>query len=286
MNLVAIDYGTALWASEDGVTSYRPIVPSTNEKNRSAGKTVLASKYRFLDLVEQLFAAGKDVVTEASTMGSFSLRNKGDELEALINKYPGRMFWNVGNHSVPNEARRQGLKYTNDMHDLAARLIWQVASRHQPRRWRPKIEKDQPIRFDPVRPNYRDLVELRDREYPDELYGELVAPYLPDPEHLTPDQRRVLASRDRAAALVCSLREPHDNRDQWLRILGASATGRPNIYRQMLVVGKSQDHKPYQYHYHYTGLRMTDFMRAIRGLRTVIQKAHPELTPPAVRVAA
>lgn len=277
-NFIAVDYGSQLWASDNGIAddSFRP---------REAGKRPGKERYitDFVVLLRHFLQIG-DVVTEAPTTGSYNVRQHEDAIVEMRELFDHKLYV-VGSHSARNECRRNGWvageskKLPNNM---AAAAIWNVAFRDGARLWTPPSRDQDVIKnFDPLRPNKGEVIALRRSNYDHELMNELVWSFLPRFEDLTEDQKQLLGENgtynpDLAAAFVVSLKEPLSNtRDGWEKVLGASRDGRPSIYRQVLVVGKPR--ADYQHKIHVSGLTMSAATNARRSLRSRVLREFPKI---------
>lgn len=280
MKIVAVDYGTHYYVSfkgEHGTPHREPGVRLGTTRNCKD----------FVALVQQMFDQGYNVVTEASTLGSFRVRGRQSEIADLCSKYDLKVY-TIGTKSCYNYAKKNDLITSkiefNNNHSQASSLIWNIFNKNGGRIWTLPNPAENVQRFDPVRPNYLVLVGLRSDEYPSDLM-ENIYRFLPEFSTLTHDQQVLMSggqgdskgyADDQAAALVCSLTEPiSSTRQGWERVLGSSRDGRPNIYRQMLVVGKPR--KSYIPGVHISGLSMRDATRIRRNMRTLILNDFPGL---------
>lgn len=285
MDFVAVDYGTYLFVSYNGE-------PGSAFREAGVRPGTTRNCKDFVNLVKLMFQEGYNIVTEASTIGSFRILNRHGEIAELVDE-SGLNIYTISTRSCYNRAKKQGLigndkqykdKATfNTAHPFASSLIYQIFDEHGGRRWRLRNPEEQVTKYDPVRPHKNVLVGIRSDEYPEE-YMKIVYDYLPPFESLTEEQKVLMSggqatanhyANDQAAALICSLAEPHKSREAWRRIIGDFRDSRPGIYRQMLVVGKPS--KSYIDGEHFSGLTMTDASRVRRNLRSLILKNNSDL---------
>lgn len=268
--LLAIDHGSAPQASADGVLDnvFRPIGPSPK-----TGRPVLIGTF---EILRQALEDGQYVSLEISTYGGFGFRSLRDELLALKERFPGKML-TIGTHAVRNEARRNGVEPGKIDNALAAALNWQIVQRDGAKEWPgPTPEALRVVKHDPRRPLRGTLIDLRDSGYDGVLMQHEVYKFWP-PLHgieLDDDQRTIFDNNpDRIAAMVMSVREVVENgskrnRDNWESVLQNHRDGRPNLYRQMIGVGKPR--ADYVKGVHFTGLPVQRATSAMRRLRTKI----------------
>lgn len=269
----AIDFGTHLLASEDGV-------PDNSYKIREPGKRFGTTRFcsDFVAALRLQFEAGRSVVTESATLGSFRMRYREDEIVDLLVKFPDLHLYTLGTHATRNQLAREGLIVKGGGgidNALAAATQHRIASLHGAKVWQPRDWSLAVTRVDPLRPHYHELVRLRNDGYPKPAMMEQVYRFLPTFADLTDDQKIVLGdgrkhyADDRAAALVISLKEPaSSSREGWDRVVGASSHGRGSIYRQILIVGKPRSN--YRHREHLTGMMLSDARKAYRSLRAPI----------------
>lgn len=267
--LLAVDFGNAFWVNETGQPedSYSPVQPGAKSGTRRIPD--------FIGIARWAFAHGGDVVTEASTPRSF--RGGATDLVGLLTQHPERRLFTVSPRQARNEYFRwAGHPYNGHLQDeVAAAMIWRVATTQPTKRWRPRDEALAVRTEDPLRPHLRELIRLREDGYPLAAMSREVYGFFPNAGLLDAAQKRIFVSDNawvpnRCAAFIISLKEPTSgSRGGWERVIGASAHARGNLYRQILLVGKPHN-DTYVHKQHYSGIPMRDAHYALRRLRSTV----------------
>lgn len=247
--IAAIDFGTA-----EALAIHGPDGPITKRElalpRVAGGKT---PSHEFPMVLEALLARGHDVVVESPTIKSSGVEIP--DVQAVLRDYPGQTLYTISARAVKNYRMDYDLpnpksynKYETiseenqvEAHKKDAEVIWMIAT-STPERLRVwHVAEPAPRIHRSVRP-------MDKRGYRDERAEAFIA-LLPAPGMLPQELREVLLdpkgnyARSLVMPFAMALTEPYwreapvdDQRQKFLKILGAYDHGYPSFYRRMTVV--------------------------------------------------
>lgn len=247
--IAAIDFGTgdalAIHGPDGAIAKRNLALPRV-----AGGKT---PSHEFPMVLEALMERGYDVVVESPTIGSSGAEPR--DVQAIMRSYPGRKLYTVSARAVKNYRMdfdvpnpKSYVKYETisesdqvAAHKLDAEIIWLISTETLERLRIWHVAEPAPRIHRSVRP-------MDKRGYRDARADAFIA-LLPAPGLLPDDLRRVLLdpkgnyARSLVMPFAMALTEPYwreaeenDQRQKFLKILGAYDHGYPSFYRRMTVV--------------------------------------------------